>query len=308
MGELPADIARACAGVQIIRHTVFLAATDSTQTQARRLAAQHGPGVLIVADTQRAGRGRSGKAWFSPPGLGLYLTLVLSPRRPPQDWPLATSLASLALREALAETAGLICGIKWPNDLLCRGRKLAGILAERSSDGPLLLGMGVNLLHRSEDFPAELRAAATSVWIELEHAGNRLAADGPDAALAASLAPERSRAPSSALPDREAVLGATLRALERRLETFEEAGPSALLPGLRAASLLLGRTVEVALGGNDTLAEPGPDARTGEVLRGRMVDLGARGELILMIDEASGPRQRIVTAGEVRKIEPPLDR
>jgi BirA family biotin operon repressor/biotin-[acetyl-CoA-carboxylase] ligase len=206
-----ARLAAACRGLAGVRECVWLAAVDSTQEELRRRGVM--PGLLIVADRQTAGRGRRGRHWDSPPG-GLWFSLGLRPPGPRRAWPLMTAVAGLALRAALARTSGLDCGIKWPNDLFCRGRKIAGILAESAGGGNLALGVGVNLAQEAAAFPAGLRALATSVRLE-----------------------------TATAPPRAALLRAFLEELEARVARLAAGGSGALQDELQAASLLLGRRV-----------------------------------------------------------------
>jgi len=131
-------------------------------------------GVVVVADEQTAGRGRRGHSWFSPPGSGLYVSVVLVPSRACVDPARATRLLTLAVGVALAEAveaaAGLRVDLKWPNDLYVARRKLAGILAEASGDA-VVVGYGINVTATS--FPPELRDRATSMESELGRACDR---------------------------------------------------------------------------------------------------------------------------------------
>jgi BirA family transcriptional regulator, biotin operon repressor / biotin---[acetyl-CoA-carboxylase] ligase len=131
---------------------------DSTNERARTLAAAGAPhGTLVTAAEQTAGRGRQGRAWTAGPGAALLMSVVLRP--PAEGLPLA---AAVAVCEAVAPE----CLIKWPNDVLVDGRKLAGILVEgRPQDGWAVLGIGLNVTTRLEEFPAELRDTATSLAI-----------------------------------------------------------------------------------------------------------------------------------------------
>jgi BirA family biotin operon repressor/biotin-[acetyl-CoA-carboxylase] ligase len=150
-----------------VTRVVRLDRTGSTNEDLRRLAAGGAPeGTVVLARAQEAGRGRFGRSWHSPPGLGLYLSVLLRPR-------LGGRAARWALAAAAAGAEGLedlgLPGVevKWPNDLLHGGRKLGGFLAEmRALPGgstELVLGAGFNLAHRDEDFPEALRGVATSV-------------------------------------------------------------------------------------------------------------------------------------------------
>src|SRR6201986_1895685 len=103
----------------------------STNTEAARQASLGArEGLCVVAREQTAGRGRRERAWVSPKDAGLYFSVVLRPRLDAREWPLVTLAAGLAVRDALFEACALETDIKWPNDLLARGRKLCGILAE----------------------------------------------------------------------------------------------------------------------------------------------------------------------------------
>ena len=142
----------------------------STNDRARELAdagAVHGE--VVIAECQTAGRGRRGRAWSSPAGKNLYLSVILRPALPPQRAPELTLVASVAACDACRK-AGVDAGIKWPNDLLVDGRKVAGILTELSAEADavhwVILGIGVNLNAAPGDFPAELHAVATSLSIE----------------------------------------------------------------------------------------------------------------------------------------------
>jgi BirA family biotin operon repressor/biotin-[acetyl-CoA-carboxylase] ligase len=134
------------------REIVEFDVIDSTNTCALE---RGGDGTVYVADRQTAGRGRLGRTWHSAPGLGLWFTVALEGL----DEGLSFA-AALAVRDALAPRAEL--AIKWPNDLLCAGKKVCGILVERQS-GRTALGIGLNVNHRREDFPEDLRAKAGSL-------------------------------------------------------------------------------------------------------------------------------------------------
>jgi BirA family biotin operon repressor/biotin-[acetyl-CoA-carboxylase] ligase len=140
----------------------------STNTEAARQAAAGAPeGLCVVAREQTAGRGRRERLWASPRDAGLYFSAVLRPAFEAPRWPLLTLAAALAVHDALAAACRLEADIKWPNDLLARGRKLCGILAE-TVETPrgraCVIGVGINLTDRA--FPPDLAARATSVEAE----------------------------------------------------------------------------------------------------------------------------------------------
>ena len=141
------------------------AATDSTNTRARELAAAGAPhGTVVTAAEQSAGRGRQGRSWTAPPGGALLYSAVV---RPLDERHLMLPLAvPLAVCEAAEELRpGIECGVKWPNDVHLEGRKLAGVLIEaRPQDGWAVVGVGLNLTIAPADFPPELRETATSLF------------------------------------------------------------------------------------------------------------------------------------------------
>jgi len=133
---------------------LHLRRTDSTNERARELASAGAPhGTLVTAAEQTAGRGRQGRTWAAPPGRALLLSVVLRVEQP--------ALVPLAAGVATAETVGDHARIKWPNDVLVEGRKVAGILVEgRPQEGWAVLGIGLNVAIRPDDFPPELRDSA----------------------------------------------------------------------------------------------------------------------------------------------------
>jgi BirA family biotin operon repressor/biotin-[acetyl-CoA-carboxylase] ligase len=169
---------------------LFFSSIGSTNDVASALAEHDAAeGTVVIADAQTAGRGRRGRTWFSPPGSGLYVSIILMPGRatvaPQRATALLTLTAGLALAEAVAAVTGLPPDIKWPNDLLVGRRKLAGILAEATATprGPgadgeperlrVVLGFGINV--RQAAYPPELTARVTSLETELGRVVDRAA-------------------------------------------------------------------------------------------------------------------------------------
>lgn len=186
------------------RRVAVLPETDSTN----RLALECGEdGAVFVADCQTAGRGRHGNRWDSARGLGLWFSVAL-----PSDTPGLMFAAALAVRDALRPELEL--AIKWPNDLLHRGRKVCGMLVE-TRNGRAALGIGLNVHHRAEDFPASLRESAGS-----------LAMAAPETAWR-----------------RDAVLERILAQLDRRLGRIREGGLEAVHAEWAAACGIVGRRV-----------------------------------------------------------------
>jgi BirA family biotin operon repressor/biotin-[acetyl-CoA-carboxylase] ligase len=143
------------------REIVWLETTGSTMTEAARLAASDCPdGTIVGADEQTGGQGRQGRSWHSEKGTGLYVSIVLRPELPPERLPALTLALGLAVREAILEVAGVVCILKWPNDLLADGRKCGGILA-RATSAAVIAGIGINV--NQETFPGDLADTATSL-------------------------------------------------------------------------------------------------------------------------------------------------
>jgi BirA family transcriptional regulator, biotin operon repressor / biotin---[acetyl-CoA-carboxylase] ligase len=151
---------------------VFHKAVDSTNDLAVTLAERQevALGAVIVADAQRKGRGRLGRAWLSPPGVNIYMSIVVRPEIPPRHATLLTVVAALACARALRQGSGLRVSIKWPNDLMLSGKKLGGILTEVRSDPDrirlAIVGIGINVNIEARDFPDEMATIATSIKIE----------------------------------------------------------------------------------------------------------------------------------------------
>lgn len=144
---------------------LHLRTVDSTNTRAQALASAGAPhGALVTAAEQTAGHGRQGRAWVTPAGRALACSLVL--RDPPRLLPMLTALAVAEVAEAL-DARGRAARVKWPNDVLLEGRKVAGILAEgRPQEGWVVLGVGINVAVEEDGFPPELREIATSLQAE----------------------------------------------------------------------------------------------------------------------------------------------
>lgn len=125
-------------------------------------------GLVVIADRQTAGRGRLGRSWASPPGVGIYLSAVLRP--PSTVAPLLTIAAGVAVADGIASATGLSTHLKWPNDVQVGERKLAGILAE-GAVSHVVLGIGVNV--QPAAYPADVSARATSIESELGRSVDR---------------------------------------------------------------------------------------------------------------------------------------
>ncbi|WP_277058502.1 biotin--[acetyl-CoA-carboxylase] ligase [Trichlorobacter lovleyi] len=158
-------------GCLLGRRLVCCSETASTNSDAFRLAEEGAEeGTVVLADRQLAGKGRLGRRWESPAGVNLYCSVVLRPELPPYEAPQLTFLSAVAVARAIHTSTGLQPVIKWPNDLLLNGRKVAGLLNEMNAEtdrvGFVILGIGVNLNMREDQFPPDLRSPATSLLLE----------------------------------------------------------------------------------------------------------------------------------------------
>ena len=138
----------------------------STQTLARAWAAAGAPeGAVVLADYQTRGRGQHGRPWTAPGGTALLVSVVLRPRFPVARWPEIPLATGCAVAEGLETVAPVSAKLKWPNDVLVGGRKLAGILAEGVAGTPplVILGIGVNVSQRDSDWPPDLAGTAGSL-------------------------------------------------------------------------------------------------------------------------------------------------
>lgn len=158
---------------------LYFRETDSTNNQARRLASDGFPeGTVVVAETQTAGKGRRGREWYSPRNQGIYVSIILRPVLPLNEISRIPLMAAVATAEALQHELNLNPAIKWPNDILINNRKIVGILSEAVADMDgvqyIVMGIGININNKLEDFPADLRTPATSVLIEQDRPISRI--------------------------------------------------------------------------------------------------------------------------------------
>jgi BirA family transcriptional regulator, biotin operon repressor / biotin---[acetyl-CoA-carboxylase] ligase len=223
-----------------IHHYAELPSSNDEAHRLADLGARHGE--VVIAEVQTQGRGRRGRGWIAPPGKSIPLSVVLRPSISAARAPEITLAAAVAVCEAARELGAPTARIKWPNDVECSGRKLAGILTELRADGErtrhVVLGVGLNCGQSREDFPEELEDRATSLRIEKGE-------DVPRALACARL----------------------LEALDEWLALHDLEGFAPVRDRWRQLSSTLGRRVRVEL-------EPG-------VLEGDAVDLADDGALIV---------------------------
>jgi BirA family biotin operon repressor/biotin-[acetyl-CoA-carboxylase] ligase len=145
----------------------FYETVDSTNTVALDLAEKTIEGAVIIADSQQKGRGRLGRKWESPPGVNIYMSIVLIPKIESKDATLITIMASVACATALRSITGLHVAIKWPNDLMVSDKKIGGILTELKTDRgriiSAIVGIGINVNAGIDTYPADVQEIATSL-------------------------------------------------------------------------------------------------------------------------------------------------
>jgi BirA family biotin operon repressor/biotin-[acetyl-CoA-carboxylase] ligase len=257
------EVAPLLGGLEIGRRVHFLEEVDSTNDEGHRRADAGAPhGEVVIAERQTRGRGRRGRPWIGHPGGSLTFSVVLRPALPATRAPELALTAAVAVCEAVRDLGASSAAIKWPNDVECAGRKIAGLLAELRTEGSLVrhavLGVGLNCGIATEDFPAELRARATSLAIER------------GAPVLRPLACKR-----------------VLESLDEWLALHDVEGFAPVRERFRELSSTLGKTVRLDLGDG---------GESGRALLGEAVDLDHDGALV--VREESGGLVRVV-AGEV---------
>ncbi|HEY5376898.1 MAG TPA: biotin--[acetyl-CoA-carboxylase] ligase [Polyangiaceae bacterium] len=201
------------------RPLMYKPVTGSTNDDALLAARTGAPhGSVFVADEQTAGRGRRGHSWLAAPGAGLLFSVLLRPKLELPQTSALTLAIGLALRDAVSQRIAESADIKWPNDLLVNGKKLAGILVESQLQGDRLqavvVGIGLNVASR--EFPPEITASATSLALL-----------------------------GSARLEREPLLHDVLQAISTRLDAYQRTGVAGILSELNAVDALRGKRVRV---------------------------------------------------------------
>ncbi len=167
-GEIRDGLSTTVFGKQEI---IYLQEVDSTNTRAKELAAKGSPeGTIVIAEKQIIGRGRMGRSWFSPENKGIYISMILRPAMPPSKTSVITLLTAVAVAEALLLLTDMDVKIKWPNDILIKGKKIAGILTEISMEMDsidfIIIGLGLNVNTSLDEMPEAIQQTATSFFIE----------------------------------------------------------------------------------------------------------------------------------------------
>jgi BirA family biotin operon repressor/biotin-[acetyl-CoA-carboxylase] ligase len=239
----------------------YLRTVDSTSSKLKALA-QDGAaaGTVVLADEQTGGRGRTGRTWFSPAGLGVWMSVLLRWELSAERLAPLSIAAAISVADALRELTGLDVRVKWPNDLLVDGRKLGGLLVESiqtagESVQSAVLGIGLNANLAETDLPAELVGIATSLRVALGRPVPRLE-----------------------------LLRTMLLALEQCFERYEREGIEGFRERWKELSSTLGREV--------TVTPSVPSAGAAEpIATGTVIGLAESGALLLT--DSSGTRREI---------------
>ena len=241
------EVVRLLGGRLIGSEIYYLSQTESTNSLALELARKGATeGTVVIAEKQTGGRGRLGRTWQSPAG-NLYLSVVLRPAVPMSSAPLVTLMGAVAVASAIRRHLCIEAGIKWPNDILLAGRKVAGLLTEMSAEPDrirhIVLGIGVNVNMDVSALPSEVRNTAMT----LAHAAARPV-------------------------DRTILLGEILHALDEWYERFQR-GTDDVLTGWRNLNVTLGNPVTVR--------------GSAEMITGLAADVDREGRLIVQTDDGA---------------------
>lgn len=234
--------------------------TDSTNLIAKKLAREGKPeGTVVVAEHQRAGKGRLGRQWISPKGSGIWLSFILRPPMLPTFAPQISFVIAVGMIRALKNTTGLDVKTKWPNDILIDRRKAVGILTELSAEmeriNYIVVGVGVNVNQKAEDFPPEFKDKSTS--LKLANTGGQKFS-------------------------RVKILQGILEEMEKIYNDYLDKGFASILEEWKNNSITIGEEVEVIMGE--------------ERLSGLAIDVDKDGSLLVKKD--NGDVERII-AGDV---------
>ena len=257
---LSAEEVRSVLTTKIIGSDIkYFTVTDSTNVQAKKLAAGGAPdGTIVIAEEQTGGRGRLSRKFFSPRYKGILFSVILRPHILPQQAPKYTLLAAVAIVRAIRKITGVKAGIKWPNDIMYEGKKLVGILTEMNAEmervNYIIIGMGINVNIPLDELPDEVRDRAGSLSHILGHEVPRLE-----------------------------LFGCILAELEHLYITAQSEGFAPIFDLWREYSVTLGQNIRVIGVG------------TGETYEGTAVDIDSDGALLVKKD---GQINRVL-AGDV---------
>ena len=260
-------------GTQIIGKKIHVfGELDSTNSEAYRMAREGGEeGEVVVADRQLRGRGRLGRRWLSPPGVNLYVSIILRPPILVRNATLITLMAAVATAKATKGTSGLQPRIKWPNDLLINNKKVAGLLNEMKGKADkvefIVLGIGINVNMTMGMIPEQMKSTATSLREELGYDISRVE-----------------------------LLSALLQEVDREYQAFLTGKPRRIVRQWEEFSQMVGNLVEMR--------------SFNEVIRGRVKGIDSNGSLLLSAPDGSERRVvagDISQPAELPDMKPELD-
>jgi BirA family biotin operon repressor/biotin-[acetyl-CoA-carboxylase] ligase len=243
------------------RHIVYMESASSTNEEAK-IRARRGAeeGTLVIAEEQVTGHGRLTRGFYSPYAKGIWCSLILRPHFLPMEAAKSTLLAAVGVCRGLRR-AGLECGIKWPNDILCQGKKVVGILTEMSASMEkidyIIMGIGINTGIRKKEFPEDIRDTATSLLLEGIHT------------------------------PRKEVLASILGELEKEYQLAESQGFAPVLEDWKKLSVTLGQRVQV-ISCDDRYTGTAVDIDRDGCL---LVDTGTKTERVLAGDVSIRPAE-----------------
>lgn len=234
------------------REIVYLDTVDSTNEEIKRRADKSGEGLVVISEEQSGGKGRLGRVWNSKRGSGIYMSMLLKPDIHPQDAPKITQVAAAAVVKALKDLS-VDAKIKWPNDIMLKEKKVAGILTEMTGElmrvEYITLGIGINVNNGLEDFPEEIANKASSLKIEEKRSF-----------------------------ERKIIVSAVLNNFEKLYSDFLERGSiSVSIEICKMNSILLGKDVRII-------------SRKNEIMR-KAVDINEDGELV--VEDQDGNREAV---------------
>ncbi len=240
---LPGEISARLETKWLGRHIIYEKSLSSTNDLAKRAALDGCPhGTVVLSEEQVTGRGRIARGWFSPFAAGIWCSMVLRPPLMPHEAPKFTLLMAVALTETFLKYPGIKVAIKWPNDILCQGKKLVGILTEMNAEmqaiNYLVVGTGINVNIKKDCFPEDIKDKAASL---ADFTGKKI--------------------------DRVVLLATMLKKVEELYDDALKNGFAGLLDKWRGFSATLGKEVRVIA----------PD----ETFTGRALDIDASGALVV---------------------------
>ena len=233
-----------CLTTRFIGADIYLFdAIDSTNDHAHKLAKEGAKeGTVVLSESQSRGKGRLGRTWFSPSGANIYLSIILRPQMPTSQITLLTFAAAIAVARAIRNVTGLDADIKWPNDILIKDKKVAGILSEMDAEKDkvksTIIGIGINVNLDKKDIPLELMGKATSIKIE-----------------------------SNSAIDRMNLICRVLENLEEWYNLFERNEANDIIKEWKSLAITIGRDVKVQSGNS--------------FIEGRAVDIDENGALLI---------------------------